>query len=80
MSSASSKAVVFGNTADPLVKTAGSAHTHVWRVYLRGARGEDLRPLVARVVFKLHESFQQPVRSQWLLRKSLLLCFLFAWH
>ncbi len=57
------KAFVYGNTAEPIPKTAGSAHTHAWKLYLRGARGEDLRPLVARVVFKLHESFAQPIRS-----------------
>jgi YEATS domain-containing protein 4 len=57
------KGFVFGNTAEPIQKTSASAHTHAWKLYLRGVKNEDLRPLVARVIFKLHESFQQPVRS-----------------
>lgn len=57
------KSIVYGNTAEQLPKTATSSHTHAWRLYVRGANNEDLRPLVARVVFKLHESFQQPTRG-----------------
>jgi YEATS domain-containing protein 4 len=56
--------IVYGNVATPLARTAGSAHTHAWRLFLRGARGSDLTPLLARVVFKLHESFPSPSRGR----------------
>jgi hypothetical protein len=60
-----------------LPKSAASSYTHAWRLYLRSIDNEDLRPLVARVVFKLHDSFSQPTRGFFLFTFSGLL-FLFA--
>ncbi|KAI9193437.1 yeats family-domain-containing protein [Polychytrium aggregatum] len=38
-------------------------HTHRWTVFVRGPYGEDISTFVKKVQFKLHESFDPPVRS-----------------
>jgi hypothetical protein len=39
-------------------------HTHRWTVFVRGAQNQDISYAVAKVVFTLHESFEQPVRGE----------------
>mmetsp|Transcript_49587 Transcript_49587/g.103460 ORF Transcript_49587/g.103460 Transcript_49587/m.103460 type:complete len:270 (-) Transcript_49587:9-818(-) len=43
-------------------KRAPEFQTFRWHVYVRGANNEDLSPLIDRVVFQLHPSFNNPTR------------------
>lgn len=57
---------VYGSTASligPEDKPSDPSHTHKWAVYLRGVDGQDLSVYIAKVEFKLHESFAEPVRA-----------------
>ncbi|KAJ3127848.1 NuA4 histone H4 acetyltransferase complex and the SWR1 complex subunit [Physocladia obscura] len=59
--------IVYGSVAipfgpnDPVPKD--ESHTHKWCVFLRGANGEDLSPIIRKVTFKLHDSFVPPSRT-----------------
>jgi YEATS domain-containing protein 4 len=61
--------ILFGNTATPISQQGGdsleqnAAHTHRWTLYVRGLHHEDISYYVQRVEFKLHESFQPPIRG-----------------
>jgi hypothetical protein len=56
--------VVVGNSAQYLGKKAAAQQTHEWTCYVRGVRPEiDVSAWVARVEFRLHESFAVPVRA-----------------
>jgi hypothetical protein len=52
----------YGSIAFWQGKRAGEYQTHRWHIYLRGANNEDLTPLVERVIFQLHPSFNNPTR------------------
>lgn len=61
--------ILYGNSAKKLadekrtLKTPPD-HTHEWTVFLAPALdGIDLTPLIKRVTFKLHETYENPVRS-----------------
>ncbi|KAI9315413.1 yeats family-domain-containing protein [Obelidium mucronatum] len=58
--------IIYGSIAIPITKKdpppADPSHTHRWTIFLRGANGEDLTPIIKRVSFKLHESFVPPTR------------------
>lgn len=57
------RTVLYGTTAEPLPeKDETTGHTHKWKVYLRGARGEDISVYISRVLFKLHPTYDPPVR------------------
>ncbi|CAG8473867.1 11826_t:CDS:2 [Paraglomus brasilianum] len=57
--------IVYGNIATPLPprKTQETDHTHKWTVSVRGVNGEDISYYVKKVVFKLHETYQNPMRT-----------------
>jgi transcription initiation factor IIF auxiliary subunit len=58
--------IVYGSHAYPLLKKDANidqSHTHQWTVFVRGAGDSDISPIVKKVVFKLHDSFAQPSRS-----------------
>mmetsp|Transcript_53095 Transcript_53095/g.126329 ORF Transcript_53095/g.126329 Transcript_53095/m.126329 type:complete len:240 (+) Transcript_53095:24-743(+) len=52
----------YGSIAFWQGKRAGEFQTHKWHIYLRGANNEDLTPLIERVIFQLHPSFNNPTR------------------
>lgn len=54
--------IVYGNVAYSLGKKAKTEATHRWTLYVRGLYNEDLSYYIKKVSFKLHESFNQPVR------------------
>lgn len=55
---------VYGSTAAPM-ETALDGHTHRWRVYLRaiGDADDELAKVIRKVTFRLHDSFDQPIRA-----------------
>ena len=38
-------------------------HTHNWTLYVRGVNNEDISYYIKKVEFKLHDSFEDPVRT-----------------
>lgn len=54
--------IVYGNVAYSLGKKAKTEATHRWTLYVRGLYNEDVSYYIKKVSFKLHESFNQPVR------------------
>lgn len=54
------------NFAMPLTgkKAADSDHTHKWTIALRGFHG-DLSFCIKKVVFRLHDTYPNPVRSMY---------------
>jgi hypothetical protein len=44
------------------VTQADEYHSHRWTVYVRDPENRDLSHVVDKVVFKLHDSFEKPVR------------------
>jgi transcription initiation factor IIF auxiliary subunit len=55
--------VVFGSIAFWLGQKADESATHRWTLYVRGPNGENISYFVSKVVFFLHESFAQSVRT-----------------
>lgn len=55
--------IVYGTMSFWLGKKATETQSHKWTVYVRGATNEDLGVVVKRVVFQLHPSFNNPVRT-----------------
>lgn len=61
--------VLYGNTAVRLAPEKRTEktpvdHTHEWTVFIKPVlRDIDLTPLIKRVTFKLHETYDTPVRS-----------------
>ncbi|KAI8331232.1 yeats-domain-containing protein [Chlamydoabsidia padenii] len=60
-----SRPIYYGNTATPITgkKAADSDHTHKWTVLLKGLDNEDLSYYIRKVVFKLHETYPNPLRT-----------------
>lgn len=55
--------IIYGNVAYALKKPENE-HTHRWTVYVKAFDdGEDISLYVKKVIFKLHDSFQQPNRG-----------------
>lgn len=60
---------MYGNTAVKLTDDKRTAitppdHTHEWTIFLKPVLDNvDLTPLIKRVTFKLHETYENPVRS-----------------
>ncbi|CEG78079.1 hypothetical protein RMATCC62417_12736 [Rhizopus microsporus] len=44
-------------------KVADPDHTHRWTVMVKGINNEDLSYLIKKVVFKLHETYPNPLRT-----------------
>ncbi|BBN09378.1 YEATS domain-containing protein 4 [Marchantia polymorpha subsp. ruderalis] len=55
--------IAYGTVSFWLGKKADEYHSHRWTVYVRSALGEDLGPVIKKVVFQLHPSFNNPTRS-----------------
>ncbi|CAM6095183.1 unnamed protein product [Calypogeia fissa] len=55
--------IAYGTISFWLGKKADEYHSHKWTVYVRSASNEDLGPLIKRVVFQLHPSFNNPTRT-----------------
>lgn len=59
--------IIYGSRARPLSpdeKVKDATHTHCWWVYVRGVDGYDISTFVRKVTFKLHESFENPLRGR----------------
>ena len=58
--------IVYGSSARPITKKdvpSDPSHTHAWTLFVRGVHGEDISYFIKKVVFKLHESFPNPLRG-----------------
>eukprot|EP01134_Creolimax_fragrantissima_P007083 CFRG7083T1 len=54
---------VYGNISNLLTtQRKDDSHTHKWTVFFRSLNSEDYSPFISQVVFKLHESFKDPIR------------------
>ncbi|GAA5808629.1 hypothetical protein MFLAVUS_002021 [Mucor flavus] len=55
----------YGSIAYPLngKKASDADHTHKWTVMVKGLNNEDLSYYVKKVVFKLHETYPNPLRT-----------------
>ena len=55
----------YGSVAIPLngKKASDADHTHKWTVMVKGLNNEDLSYYIKKVVFKLHETYPNPLRS-----------------
>lgn len=42
---------------------APAEHTHLWTIFVRGPQNEDISYFIKKVVFKLHDTYPNPVRS-----------------
>ncbi|QHS75803.1 YEATS domain-containing protein YAF9 [Saccharomyces paradoxus] len=62
-----SRPIIYGNTAKKMgsVKppNAPAEHTHLWSIFVRGPQNEDISYFIKKVVFKLHDTYPNPVRS-----------------
>lgn len=62
-----SRPILVGNDAKPLTKEekekAPTDHTHTWRIFVEGVDGEDISKWVRKVVFKLHDTYNNPTRT-----------------
>ncbi|KAI7903981.1 exocyst complex component Sec5-domain-containing protein [Cokeromyces recurvatus] len=60
-----SRPFYYGSIATPLngKKVAESDHTHKWTVMVKGLNNEDLSYYIKKVVFKLHETYPNPLRT-----------------
>ncbi|KAF7731387.1 NuA4 histone H4 acetyltransferase complex and the SWR1 complex subunit [Apophysomyces ossiformis] len=57
--------IYYGNIAVPLTgkRATESDHTHKWTVMVRGLNNEDISYYVKKVVFRLHETYANPLRT-----------------
>ena len=62
--------IVIGNTAKFLGKRATETATHEWVCYVEGKNGADISKWVARVDFKLHDSFEEPLKGVFLVESA----------
>ncbi|CEP11865.1 hypothetical protein [Parasitella parasitica] len=60
-----SRPFYYGSIAYPLngKKASDADHTHKWTVMVKGLDNEDLSYYIKKVVFKLHETYTNPIRS-----------------
>ncbi|KAF1796889.1 yeats family-domain-containing protein [Mucor lusitanicus] len=60
-----SRPFYYGSIAYPLngKKASDADHTHKWTVMVKGLDNEDLGYYIKKVVFKLHETYPNPLRS-----------------
>lgn len=61
-----SRPIIYGNTAKKMVgnkpPNAPAEHTHLWTIFVRDPRGEDISHYIKKVVFKLHETYPNHTR------------------
>lgn len=57
------KELVLGHLARHLPRTTDKGATHHWEIFLYSPTGEDLTKWIKKVVFHLHSSFDNPVRT-----------------
>ena len=61
------KPIIFGSRSkllhDGTLPEDSTAHTHKWQVFVKGLCDEDISFFVRKVVFKLHDSFENPSRT-----------------
>lgn len=59
--------IIYGNTAVPFGDVrpaeADPLHSHHWTVFVRGPQGEDISYFIKKVVFKLHDTYNNPTRT-----------------
>ena len=55
--------ICYGTCSYWLGKKADEYHSHKWTVYLREPTNGDLSHVISKVVFNLHPSFKEPVRT-----------------
>ena len=59
--------IIYGNTAKKLGETrppnAPAEHTHIWTIFVRGPKNEDISYLIKKVVFKLHDTYPDATRT-----------------
>ncbi|SCU81657.1 LAFA_0C06392g1_1 [Lachancea sp. 'fantastica'] len=59
--------IIHGNSAkkmgDVKPPNAPVEHSHIWTIFVKGPNGEDLSDIIKNVVFKLHETYPNPVRT-----------------
>ena len=53
-----------GHKSKPLKKKAANGYTHKWTVYLKGVDDAKIEHCISRVVFQLHESFDNHHRGK----------------
>ncbi|KAI9483131.1 MAG: exocyst complex component Sec5-domain-containing protein [Benjaminiella poitrasii] len=60
-----SRPFYYGSIATPLngKKVSETDHTHKWTVMVKGLNNEDLSYYIKKVVFKLHETYSNPLRT-----------------
>ncbi|WBW74469.1 NuA4 and Swr1 complex YEATS family subunit Yaf9 [Schizosaccharomyces osmophilus] len=62
-----SRPILIGNDAKPLTPEerahAHTDHTHTWRIFVEGVDGEDISKWIKKVVFKLHDTYNNSTRS-----------------
>mmetsp|Transcript_3127 Transcript_3127/g.6516 ORF Transcript_3127/g.6516 Transcript_3127/m.6516 type:complete len:218 (-) Transcript_3127:477-1130(-) len=54
--------IAYGSVAFWLGKKADEYHSHRWTCYVRNPENKDMTHIVDKVVFKLHDSFPNPIR------------------
>ena len=61
-----SRPIYYGSIAYSLngKKASEAEHTHRWTVMVKGLNNEDLSYYIKKVVFKLHETYPNPLRSK----------------
>ena len=57
------RGIIYGNTATFQGKLADPLHTHRWSLFVRGRHGEDISTYISKVVFSLHDSFENHTRT-----------------
>ncbi|CAJ1060947.1 protein ENL-like isoform X2 [Xyrichtys novacula] len=51
-----------GHRAKPRLRESSEDFTHDWTVFVRGPQNGNMKSLVEKVVFNLHESYPKPKR------------------
>lgn len=58
--------IIYGNTAKKIGNTrppnAPKEHTHMWTIFVRDPKNDDISYFIKKVVFKLHETYPNPIR------------------
>ncbi|KAI9099971.1 yeats family-domain-containing protein [Phlyctochytrium arcticum] len=60
-----SRPIIYGSVASLLKtgeKRADPSHTHKWTVFVKGLYNEDITGFIKKVSFRLHDSFENPLR------------------
>lgn len=55
--------VIIGNTTQNLGDKKVGEHTHKWTISVKGVDGEDIGVWIKKVIFKLHDTYENPSRT-----------------